>query len=45
MNQEDEDYASVKSCAYSRIYHACTSENRSLLGKILGKLMGLYKVL
>lgn len=45
MNKDDEDYASVKSCAYSRIYHACTLENRSLLGKLLEKLMGLYKVL
>ncbi len=45
MDKNDEDYGSVKSCVYSRIYNACTSENKTLLGTILGKLMGLYKVL
>ena len=45
MDKNDEDYGSVKSCVYSRIYHACTSENKTLLGAVLDKLMGLYKLL
>ena len=42
-NNNDEDYASIKSCIYSRIYEAIAIENNTILGSILNKLMRLYK--
>lgn len=43
MKKNEEDYASLKSCVYSRVYKACAVENNSSTGKFLGKLMRLYK--
>lgn len=43
IDKNDEDYNSLKSCIYSRIYEACAIENNTLLGSILSKAMRLYK--
>ncbi len=42
-DKKDPDYASLKSCIYSRIYQACALENGSFTGTLLNKLMKLYK--
>ena len=42
-DKEDPDFASLKSCIYSRIYQACALENNALLGSLLEKTMRLYK--
>ena len=42
-DKKDPDYASLKSCIYSRIYQACALENGSFTGTLLNKLMKLYR--
>lgn len=42
-DEKDPDYASLKSCIYSRIYQACALENGSFTGTLLDKLMKLYR--
>lgn len=42
-NKRNEDYESLKSCIYSRIYEAIALENNTMLGSILNKAMRLYK--
>ena len=43
LDRNDEDFPILKSCVYSRIYETCTIENNTFLGRILNKLMRLYR--
>ena len=43
ISKDEEDYNSLKSCVYSRIYEACAIENDSFTGRLLNRLMRLYK--
>ena len=42
-DKNDEDYGSLKSCVYSRIFEACAIENNSYTGRLLNILMRLYR--
>lgn len=43
LNSNDEDYASLKSCVYSRIYETCGVENKNVCGKLISSILKLYK--
>lgn len=43
LSMDDQDYASLKSCIYSRIYQACGLENEGMTGKLVKNVLKLYK--
>ena len=43
LNKNDEDYNSLKSCIYSRVYETCAIENINAFSKLIKKVLELYK--